>query len=144
VTIRLKTLDGNFQLDQKWSRDTAERDLTLQMTLQNLGATSVGPVRLMRLVDIDPNSNPGSSFGKSRRSVWFGSLDAVSVIGMTYSPAPVVAVSTQTPISQAPPPCEPPSDAVSGSTTAVASISYDFPSIAAGQKKIVKIGYQVQ
>lgn len=144
VTIRLKTLDGNFLLEQKWSRDTAERDLTLQMTLQNLGATSVGPVRLMRLVDIDANSDPSTVFDKSRRAVWFRNVDAVSVIGMTYSPAPVVAVSTQTPISQVPPPCEPPSDAVSPSTTAVASISYDFPSIVAGQKKIVKIGYQVQ
>jgi hypothetical protein len=144
VTVRLKSLDGTFQLDQKWSRDSTERDLTLQMTLQNIGPTAVGPVRLMRLVDVDPNGNPASTFDKSRYAAWFRSLDAVSVIGLTLNPAPVVAVSTQTPISLAPPPCVPPSDAVAGITTGVASISYDFPSISAGQKKIVKISYQVQ
>jgi hypothetical protein len=149
VTIRLVSLDGIFQLDQKWTRDTTERDLTLQMTLQNIGAAAIGPVRLMRVVDIDPNSNPGSNFDKSRYAVWFRSTDAVSVIGLTLSPSPQVSVAAQTTVSTTPPPCAPtplatPGGGAISSTTAVAVVAYDFGTMNAGQKKIVKIGYQVQ
>jgi hypothetical protein len=150
VTVRLTSTDGVFQLDQRWTRDTVERDLTLQLTLQNISTVPTGPVRLMRLVDIDPNSNPSSAFDRSRYAVWFRSTDAVSIIALTLNPLPVVVVTSQPAISTTPPPCAPaplatPNPANPGSTTTgVASISYDFPSLSAGQKKIVKIGYQVQ
>jgi hypothetical protein len=145
VTIRLTSLDVIFQLDQKWTSDKSERDLTLQMTLQNISSLPTGPVRLMRLVDIDPNSNPGAPFDKSRFAGWFRSTDAVSVIALTPAPAPVVVLASQTNISTTPPPCAATALTTPGTgTTAVASISYDFGSISAGQKKIVKIGYQVQ
>ena len=56
ITLRRITSDFNWQLDQKFSRDVKELDVTVLMTLKNNGPT-VNDVRLARVVDMDINND---------------------------------------------------------------------------------------
>jgi hypothetical protein len=86
ITISRTTLDGHFRLDQKWFADPAERDLTVEMTLHNLGAGGFESIFLTRFADLDLNGAPlGNTHGWARSSIWVRRIDAVSMIdrGMT-------------------------------------------------------------
>lgn len=52
VTIVRKTLDGTIRLSQTWSvPDPTEKDITVTMTVQNIGTTTLSDIRLMRSAD---------------------------------------------------------------------------------------------
>ena len=78
MTIRRKTTDGLFPLDQKWSRDNTEHDLTEQMTLKILGPAASSVV-LWRLADINIDFTDGADnatglydrLDRSNYSIWF-------------------------------------------------------------------------
>lgn len=58
VTLRRISTDGNWELTQKFSFDKKELDLTITMTLKNLGANKTD-VRLARIVDWDNDNTVG-------------------------------------------------------------------------------------
>jgi hypothetical protein len=138
VNIRRTTLNGRWQFDQKWSRDAAERDLTLQMTLQNLGP-AVTNVRLVRVVDIDANSATANFYDAGRYSAVFRNVDTVAVTALTLNESPSVEIATVAGITY----CDPPNVAVPGTSgDPKAYIIYDLGNMSSGKKKIVKIGYR--
>ena len=82
ITLRRLTSSGLWQLDQKFSRDVKELDVSILMTLKNLGPT-VADVRLARVVDMDINNDfSDDTQDRSDRGV-FG-RDS-SLIGFTIS-----------------------------------------------------------
>lgn len=138
VTIRRVSFSGRWTFDQKWTRDTNERDLTLQMTLQNNGATA-NNVRLVRVIDIDANSATGNFYDAGRYSATFRNVDTVAVTALTLNESPSVEISTVNGITF----CDPPGATVPGTAgDPKAYIMYDLGNMTTGKKKIVKIGYR--
>ena len=150
ITIRRKTLDGYFQLDQKWSRDNTERDLTVQMTLKNLGPT--GNVALWRVADLNVDFSLSGSynnrFDQSRYSLWVrdpvNGRDGVTMSVLTlgtlngaglrqYPGMPGVATCNVTALPYP-----------GGPLDVVGYVGYGFSSMASGAQKVVKVGYRVE
>jgi len=107
ITIRRKTLDGTFQLDQKWSRDNTERDLTVQMTLKNLGPP-VNGVELGRVadfnVDISLDDVIYDRFDRTRNTLWFrdpiNGRDGVTMKLLTLNPNYLAIVALFSPYAK--------------------------------------------
>jgi hypothetical protein len=72
LTIMRDTTDGVWRLSQKYTRDTKERDLTIDIILTNLSASTQPVVRLQRAFegDVDNNTNTNAFFGRTHDSVW--------------------------------------------------------------------------
>ncbi len=89
ITLRRFTSDGLWQLDQKFSRDSKENDITILMTLKRLGG-AVGDVRLSRVADFDIDNTFGDDQqDKSDRGVWArqigGAGHAVTLSNITFA-----------------------------------------------------------
>jgi hypothetical protein len=141
VTIDRTTSDGRFKLTQKWSRDTTERDLTVQMTLLNLGPAV--NVKLARNADIDANNDfVDDRYDASRYGAWVRDIDGVAMYGLTLSPAPTAVIeSVSVPTAK----CNPVPAAVPGGPgDPGAYVIYDFGALKTNAKKIVKVGYRAQ
>ena len=147
ITIRRKTLDGLFQLDQKWSRDNTERDLTLQMTLKNLGAAA--NVELGRVtdfnVDIGLDGLFPDVFDRTRNTLWFrdqvNGRDGVTMKLLTLNPNYFVVVALFSPYAK----CIYPQLAFPGGPTDVMGHArYVFGTMGNGAQKVVKLGYRVE
>jgi hypothetical protein len=150
ITISRDTLDGLFRLDQKWSADKNERDLTVQMTLSNLGTRAVGSIRLLRIVDVDANGFGNNWYDRSDLSVWFrgpdsGFAGALAVTALTRTPRWRIAVTNTQAAYDLVLPCAPDSRNAPGasSTDVAAFIGFDVGSLGAGRRVAVKVGYQV-
>jgi hypothetical protein len=141
VTVRRTTNDGNFLIEHKWSRDTTERDLTLQMAITNTSGAAIPSVKVLRIVDVDANGDTSNSgYDKSFLGTWIRKTDAVGVAGLTLNLAPITAITIFTTSVT----CTPASVPVPAVGDAMAWVGYDFGSIGSGSKKTVKFGYQVQ
>jgi hypothetical protein len=146
VTIRRTTNDGKFQLDQKWTRDSTERDVTVQMTLRNLGPVAEN-VRLIRTGDIDVNNTPFDDYyDDSLVGAWVrdgtAANHAVTMYGLTLT-VPVLSV-VERPWGMAPL-CAPPAVATPGGPgDPVVHIIYSMGSMKTNAAKIVKVGYRAQ
>ena len=81
VTISRTTTDGRFTLLQKFSRDTLERDVTVQMKLTNNGAPDPN-VFLARFTEVGVDSDAGDD----RYDATVDSLWAREAHGFTASP----------------------------------------------------------
>ena len=145
ITIRRKTLDGYFQLDQKWSRDNTERDLTVQMTLKNLGPA--GNVVLWRVADLNVDFSLSGSynnrFDQSHYSLWVrdpvNGRDGVTMSVLTpglnfaglrqYPGMPGLATCSFSPLPYP-----------GGPTDVVGYVGYGFVSMASGAQNVVKVG----
>ena len=55
LSITRTTDDGVFELEQRFSRDASEKDLTISMLVTNLGAVSRSGIRLARYFGMSPN-----------------------------------------------------------------------------------------
>jgi hypothetical protein len=102
VTLRRFTADGAWRLDQKFSRDNKENDVTILMTLTALRA-GLPDVRLMRVFyPRNDNDFADETFDRSDRTVWSRDIHAVALSNITFpQPAdatvgvyPVVACSS--------------------------------------------------
>lgn len=150
ITIRRTTVDGAFRLDQVWSSDGLERDLTVQMRLVNLGPTPTSTkLRLVRIVDVDADGTSSDVFDRSRVANWFretGSLSgAVVVSSLSLGATPTTAVTTFATANSATPPCAPTSLAVPGLPTNVAAfVMHDLGPLGPGRTATVKVGYRMQ
>ena len=147
ITIRRKTLDGTFQLDQKWSRDNNERDLTLHMTLKNLGAAA--NVELGRVVDFNVDYSLdgvfADRFDRSRNTLWFrdpvNGRDGVTLKLLTQNPNYLAVVAVYSPTPQ----CNYPQLAFPGGPTDVMGYArYVFGTMSSGAQKVVQLGYRVE
>lgn len=84
ITLRRTSADGRWELTQKFSRDNKENDISVLMTLKNLGPGTVLDVRLARIVDWDLNNTIGDDTqDRSDRGVW--ARDNPSLRSMTLS-----------------------------------------------------------
>jgi hypothetical protein len=143
VTVRRFTTDNRFLIDQKWTRDTNERDLTVQMTLQNLGPPAAG-VRLIRIADLDVDNDPSDlHFDKSVQGLWVrDDLHAVTMYPLTTT---VANQSVLVGYSAAAPVCVPAAIATPGGPADVMGyVIYDIGSMNTNAKKITKFGYRSQ
>ena len=147
ITIRRNTLDGKFQLDQKWSHDNTERDLTLQMTLKNLGAAA--NVELGRVtdfnVDIGLDGLFPDVFDRTRNTLWFrdqvNGRDGVTMKLLTLNPTYYAIVAKYTVSPQ----CIYSQLAIPGGPLDVMGHArFVFGPMATGAQRVVKIGYRVE
>ena len=147
ITIRRKTLDGLFQLDQKWSRDNTERDLTLQMTLKNLGPAA--NVELGRVTDVNVDFSLDKFsidlFDRTRNALWFrdpvNGRDGVTMKLLTLNPNYYVVVAAATNSID----CNYPQLAFPGGPKDVMGYArYSFGAMSSGAQKVVKLGYRVE
>jgi hypothetical protein len=150
ITIRRKTLDGTFQLDQKWSRDNTERDLTVQMTLKNLGP-AVSEAILIRVADVNVDFNLDGKypdhFDRTKYSLWFrdpvNGRDGVTMKVLTLNQINGVFVQPFTHAVSCATPAELPLPSVAP-VDVMGKIGYAFASITGGSQKVVKVGYRVE
>jgi hypothetical protein len=68
LSITRTTDDGVFMLEQRFSRDGTEKDLTIAMKVTNLGRTSRSGVRLARYFGMSPNRDNNSPNNASTTS----------------------------------------------------------------------------
>ena len=143
VTIRRVTLDGQLQLDQKWTRDTGERDITVQMTLTNLAGVKTN-VKLLRYVDFDADGDPGDDrYDLSQRAGWVRDARSLTMTALTYNiPSIVTMQSPVNPVSITD--CVPGSVPVPGTGDVDVNLVYYIGNMAVGAKKVMKVGYRVQ
>jgi hypothetical protein len=141
VTIDRTTNDGKFKLTQKWTRDSTERDLTVQMTLLNLGPAV--NVKLARNSDIDANNDPPDDrYDASRYGAWVRDVDGVAMYGLTLSPAPTSVIEG---VSLSSAKCNPiPAAVPGGPGDPGVYVIYNFGEMKTNAKKIVKVGYRAQ
>jgi hypothetical protein len=60
LTITRTTDDGVFSLEQRFTKDATEKDLTIQMTVRNVGRTTRNRVQLARYFGMSPNHQTNS------------------------------------------------------------------------------------
>lgn len=142
ITIRRTTTDGRFQLDQKWSRDNNERDLTVQMTVTNFGAAQ--PVTFMRISDPDvDNDFSDDRFDASAHAGWTRDFNGVTMSSLTLNVPHSVIMSNPAPIVSS---CSPAFvvGVPGGPGDPGISILYNLGTMATGKKKIVRVSYRAQ
>lgn len=142
ITIRRTTTDGRFQLDQKWSRDNLERDLTVMMSLTNFGATQ--NVFLLRTSDPDvDNDFSDDRFDKSAHAGWTRDFNAVTMSNLTLTVPHSVIMSNPAPIVSS---CSPAFQVgvPGGPGDPGISILYNLGTMATGKKKVVRVSYRAQ
>ena len=91
LTIYRKSTDGSLELVQSFSRDAAERDLTVTMTIFNRSADTMYNLGIGRTVDFDASGTPGSdTFLRTDDSViaW-DNVDWKAVSLTSLNPVPV-------------------------------------------------------
>jgi hypothetical protein len=153
VTVRRISTDGRWQLDQKWTRDATERDVTVQMTLLNRTALAQPGVQILRYADLDISNTPSGDF-------WEKTATGVTAVDNTRNAAVTLAALTVPKYFSAtsvstnccpPPTCVPPAPLATfpapGGVEANGDFSawafYNIGNIAPGGKAVVKFSYQV-
>jgi len=68
LSITRMTDDGVFRLEQRFSRDATEKDLTIAMTVANIGRTTRNRVQLGRYFGMSPNRQTNSPNNASTTS----------------------------------------------------------------------------
>jgi hypothetical protein len=151
LTITRNTTDGFFQLEQKFSRDTAEKDVTITMKLINVSRSSIDGVQLVRYFDGDiDNDNADDRYAQTTDSVW-GWEDTeghgLMLTALSFDIEHFMAAepfSSWTPLnSGSATHCD-----IGGVTTPtnpgdfVGAVIYSLETIAAGKSKTVKVLYR--
>jgi hypothetical protein len=139
--IHRKTKDGRLELVQTFSRDSAELDFTITMTLYNRSGKTLYNVRLDRYADLDVHDGgPGDSFLRTPRSVVVADSDSVVTMSDLGTGTPATAVHAwgewrRDACNQA--------SAYSPTARAdwVGRISYNFGTLANGASKTVSLVY---
>lgn len=146
VTIQRVTTDGRFRLVQKFSRDTVERDITVQGTLYNQSGAAIGGIRLLRVVDLDvDNVIVNAVHDRSADGVWARQTHAVSLTGITLKYPRVTWInSSVSPIFDGNPCNGTPVTAPSVNADRGQVVGYDIGTLAAGKNAAVKWVYRAQ
>ena len=142
-----KTTDGKLELVQKLTRDAAEFDFTIAMTLYNRSGNTLYGVYLDRYADFDINNTwGGDQFHRSPRGVFGWDGTAQNLVSLTS----LSTLNAATAIHGSGggwgmDTCNKPS--ATSPTAAgdwIARISYNFGTMAAGTSKTVKLLYRAQ
>jgi len=152
VTIRRISTDGRWQLDQKWTRDTAERDVTVQMTLVNRTAGAQAGVQILRYADLDISNTTFPDFWE-KTNVAVTAVDQTRNAAVTLSALTIPKYATGTFISTSccpAPTCVAPAPlatlpapgGVEANGDFSAWVFYSIGNISPGGKVIVKYNYQ--
>jgi hypothetical protein len=141
VTISRTTTDGRFTLVSKFTRDTLERDITVQMKLTNNGA-STNDVYLARFAHVGVDNDAGDD----RWDASIGSLWARDIRAFTASPRFGVSQSswvgdlflntTCSPVSVGPYP--------GGPGNVFFSVRFNLGTLGVNKSKIVYVAYRSQ
>lgn len=142
TSVTLRRSSDQYQLDQVFTLDQKEKDLTITMTLTNISGAMIRDVRIARAYDPDINHDFGDDLEvKSARGVWADDIDAVTLTGTTWG------FPTDTAIDTGPGAACSPAGAVSPTTTndaSLANVTYRVGNMAPGAKKKVTFVYRVQ
>jgi hypothetical protein len=143
VTIIRTTSDGVFRIEQKFTRDATEKDVTIAMTVVNLTAFAKNGVQVHRGADVDNTFSFSQDFTKTfdlvnasfaGRGSSLGTLDH-SLAHSTHINASIIPAFN----------CAPAAGVASPSTGDYsASVVTTIGSIAGGAKKTVKFRYARQ
>jgi hypothetical protein len=88
--VTLRRSSDQYQLDQVFTLDQKEKDLTITMTLTNISGAMIRDVRIARAYDPDINHDFGDDLEvKSARGVWADDIDAVTLTGTTWGFPPI-------------------------------------------------------
>ncbi|HEX8651170.1 MAG TPA: hypothetical protein VF708_10040 [Pyrinomonadaceae bacterium] len=144
LTITRNSLDGKFQLKQVFSRDAAEFDITITMTLTNISTGSISNIKLARYFDGDiDNDDSDDIYDRSAESSWGRETHAVSLTALTPAIAHSTAVETYGNWLNTRSACTPTSATV---PTAVGDytgrVTYTIGTLNAGASKTVKFLYR--
>jgi hypothetical protein len=85
LTITRSTTDGIFRLTQTFSRDAAEKDVTITMTLRNISASAQQKVLLSRYFDGDIDNSTSDLSATSFDSVWGHDTYGLMLTALTLS-----------------------------------------------------------
>ena len=141
VTIRRETTDGRFRLDQRWTRDTVERDLIVRMTLKNLGPRQT--VMLMRNVDPDVNNDFDDDFwDQSAHTGWVRDIHAFTMTALTRTRAHRVVIDAPSLINVDCAPFQ--AEFPGGPGDPGVSVIYRLGSMRTNAIELVEVGYRVQ
>jgi hypothetical protein len=152
VTIRRISTDGRWQLDQKWTKDPSERDVTVQMTLLNRTAAAQPGVQILRYADLDISNTPSGDFWE-KTSVAVTAVDQTRNAAVTLSALTIPKYFSATSVSTnccPAPTCVPPAPLVAfpapGGIEANGDYSawvfYNVGNLGPGKKVVVKYNYQ--
>jgi hypothetical protein len=141
VTIRRETNDGHFRLDQRWIRDSVERELIVRMTLRNLGAGET--VTLMRSADPDvDNDYHDDFFDRSTHSGWARDVNALTMSALTLRRPHAVVIDDPALIHED---CSPlPAATPGGRGDPGISIIYRLGTMRSGAVQSVEVSYRAQ
>ncbi len=140
ITISRTTTDGQFTLLQKISRDTNERDITIQMKLTNNGSAKAG-VKLARFAEVGVDNDGGDDrYDASVDSLWAREAHAFSAsprLGIAHSIwIGDLALSDCSPRLVPPVP--------GGPGRVYFSNRFDIGNMSAGQSKTMYLAYRAQ
>jgi hypothetical protein len=136
VTIRRLTSNGLWQLDQQFKRDNKELDVTINMTLTNLGGP-VADVRLARVNDIDTDNDFGDDvMDRTDRSVTGREARGLSLTNITWN------LGTDTAITAAAAACSPASVATPAVIDNWGNVTARLGNMGPGNKKKVTFVYR--
>jgi hypothetical protein len=142
TSVTLRRSSAQYQLDQVFKLDKAEKEMTITVTVTNISGAMIPDVRLTRAYDPDPNGDFGDDLEtKSARSVWASDSDGVTLAGSTWTMSTDTAVDTG--VSPACSATGAPSPLLTGDAS-LATVTYRLGNMAAGAKKKVVFVYRVQ
>ena len=152
VTIRRISTDGRWQVDQKWTRDSAERDVTVQMTLVNRTAVAQAGVQILRYADTEVSNTPSADFWE-KSNVAVTAVDQTRNAAVTLSALTIPKYATGTFVSTSccpAPTCVPTAPlatlpapgGVEANGDFSAWVFYSIGNVSPGGKVIVKYNYQ--
>jgi hypothetical protein len=153
VTITRDTADGRLRLAMKFSRDTAEKDLTIQVQITNIWASTIAGLFYSRYVDFDCCEDGATTWDRAASSVWQGAGSGVgaSASAITHEIPHTTEVERWYDLDRL-------GSAAGDSNTCAANvplatpnlgdnsgrITYNLGNLAAGKSKIVKFVYRRQ
>ena len=144
LTITRNSSDGNFQLKQVFSRDAAEFDITITMTLTNISTGSLTNVKLARYFDGDLDGDDADDiYDHSAESSWGRDVHALSLTALTPAIPHSAGVETFNNFTNNRSTCTPVAAAVpTAAGDFVARVTYTIGTLNAGASKTVKFLYR--
>jgi hypothetical protein len=138
ITIRRFSADGAWQLDQKFTRDKKENDVTILMTLRRLGV-GLPDVRLARVVDFDNDNDFGDDTqDRSDRGIFSRDIRGVSLSNITFGQP------TDTSVSLSSAACSPVSSATPTTTDSYDNVTARLGVMGTGNTKKTTFVYRRQ
>ena len=145
LTIVRETVDGLFELTQKYARDSGEKDFTITMTLKNLSASPITRVKLARYFNGDMDGDGADDlYDRTLDTVWGTQGPSGHGLGLFAKSATSHATRVEYASAWDPGVCD-----VAGVTPDVANdyagrITYNLGTINAGASKTVYLVYRRQ